>query len=174
MRKPIAATILFAIALVGAGESSQDRVYRWLASQHVSAYDKAESVAEREERLRTIAVALAPYPRQMRAMLLIQARAESGFRRDVQLCRCPPKQCDEGRAYGLWQSHRRPVDTWLLGSAPWCGVELEHVQMASERVAVPAPTVEEWFRRQGGNRAKIDDAWVVERARQARELARKL
>jgi hypothetical protein len=46
--------------------------------------------------------------------------------------------------------------------------------MAAERVAVPAVSIEEWFRIQGGNKAKITDGWVIERARQARELEWKL
>jgi hypothetical protein len=43
-------------------------------------------------------------------------REESGLRRDVQEGRCPPRQCDHGRARGLPQLHWPPAyprERWI-------------------------------------------------------------
>lgn len=151
----------------------------WLLSLPVSKYDAAEPPESRRERLEVVADAVAQVSagdRLKAAFLLTQARFESGFRVDVQECRCPSRQCDGGRAHGFWQHHHRP-HTWDL--ATWWGV----CGTSQDAVILGATYALEFYRPQrlacsfaamGGNKATCKSQWAIDRAKAARELARKL
>lgn len=151
----------------------------WLLSLPVSKYDAAEQPDARRDRLEVVADAVAHVAsgdRLKAAFLLTQAQHESGFRVDVQECRCPKNQCDRGRAHGLWQLHDRPA-TW--SSSVWwsvCGTSLDSVTLGAAyaleyyrpgRLACS-------FASMGGSGASCKSKWAIDRAVAARELARRL
>jgi 5-enolpyruvylshikimate-3-phosphate synthase len=102
-----------------------------------------ETNQERRERLEVVAVAIeetanraACFQREnckpiigdrylAAAVLIVQARNESAFRYDVQVAQCRMRECDRGRARGLWQLHRNgvPVEDW----ENYAGLERENV-----------------------------------------------
>jgi hypothetical protein len=144
----------------------------------VSKYDAQESIEDRTARLDVVAQAIEDVARGDRlkaAFLVTQARHESAFRRDVQMCQCPPLHCDRGLAHSIWQLHRvpsLPVEVWH----GYCGLDLESVRAAAERSAWPYDPrrLENSFARLGGLGVPVTIGWVVKRAAEARQIARKL
>jgi|SRR3990172_333543 len=124
-----------------------------LLSFAVSTRDQIpETQAERTERLRVVATAIAwaadratCYEQSSpcravlgdrelaAAVLIVQARRESSLRRDVQIGQCRPHECDRGRAKGPWQTHHAP---WIESREQWqsyASLEQSHVQRAAWR-----------------------------------------
>lgn len=150
-------------------------IYLWLAQQPVSKYDVHEDPEFRQERLSTIAQAVVDASdgdRGKISFLLIQAKHESGFRLDVQECRCPEGQCDNGRAHSPWQLHRvpaLPIEDWH----GYCGTSLEAVTSAARRTlwAYDQRSLACSYARLGGARASCSDSWAKQRSSEARRLA---
>ena len=105
------------------------------------------------------------------AFLTVQAVSESGLRLDVAECRCPPKQCDDGKARGLWQIHRAPAYPEVWANA--CGTSLE-AQLAGAGWAARyyrAQSLECSFASMGGSRVSCGVQWARDRAERTRQLA---
>lgn len=151
----------------------------------ISRYDRDEEPADRLARLETVASAIsdvAGVDKRLAAFIIEDGRAESGYRRDVQECRCPVGQCDwdkytkRPRANGLWQIHKAPswtADDW----AGFCGTNYAAARKGAERVAM-------FYTWKRGNMACAfaalggvsDCSWreAVERQRRAEKVAAKL
>lgn len=152
--------------------SIEAAILTWLLAQPVHHTDVGEP--DRLSRLSQVAEAIGVVSngnRLLAAQLLVQGSQESGWRLDVAECRCPHPLCDRNKSKGYYQL--RP----LMGNgSEWCGTSFEVQLAAATRAMVffRGKTVEEGFRSCGGDRAKSTDKWVVDRAKRARELARKL
>ena len=151
-----------------------ESILAWLLAQPVSPYDRNEPVDERRSRLSDVALAIdtaAEGDRMKAAFLAVQADRESGLRLDVEECRCPAKQCDKGKARGLWQLHKAP-DSPEVWSAI-CSTDVEAQTIAARwTLRFYSGSLECSFARMGGV-ARCDVPWAVERARMVRELAKK-
>ena len=153
-------------------------ILAWLLAQPISEYDASESTEARHERLcvvTDVVTRVANGDRLKAAYLLVQARHESHFRRDVQMCECPSQQCDNGKAHSLWQLHRVPSlspETWH----GYCGLDPDAVYSAALRASwtYDPARLERAFALQGGITVPLNAEWVLERAVEARKLARKL
>lgn len=160
------------------------RILTFLMSLPVASYDAYEGEWSRIDRLGTIAQAIADESngdRYLAAFLIADGHNESAFRRDVQVCHCPRKQCDphpktgEHRANGIWQNHRAPNETrehWM----GHCGLEYSNVRQGATRIATfyrqfkPMACA---FARLGGQ-SHCDSKWAMARAREARWIAGKI
>lgn len=159
-------------------------ILAFLMSMQVSPYDSNEGEWSRIDRLGTIAQVIADESqgnRHLAAFLIADGIAESAFRRDVQLCQCPRRQCDpnpktgEHRANGIWQNHRAPNESrehWMNH----CGLEYDNVRQGAARIATfyrqfkPMACA---FARLGGQ-SHCDSRWATARANEARWIAGRL
>jgi hypothetical protein len=56
----------------------------------------------------------------MARTLTVHGYYESRYARHIHFGRCKPKECDNGKARGLWQLHEaaaRPLAWWMMGAA---------------------------------------------------------
>jgi len=155
----------------------------WLISQPVSPYDSDESNRNRFARLDNIATAIESIAGEntgLAAFLLVDAKHESAFRRDVQECRCPVGQCDwdkrtkTHRARGLVQLHSAPEHPEVWASV--CGTSVESQTIAFRWLSryYRASSLECSYAALGGRGVSCGAEWARKRARDARRLAREL
>jgi hypothetical protein len=113
----------------------EEAILAWLMAQPIHKTDVGE--VDRLSRLSQVAEAIGVVSggnKLLAASLMIQAREESGLRRDVQVGQCPPKLCDQGAARSLWQLHRpsiAPIGTWM----GWAGPDYGNVLAAATQAA---------------------------------------
>lgn len=149
----------------------------FLLAQPVSTYDRDEPADSRRARIETVAQAItlaSGCDKRKAAFLAVQAVAESGLRLDVQMCQCPPKQCDKGKARGLWQLHKVPEFPSVWHNV--CGLDLYSQTVAANWTAryYRAQSLECSFASMGGNRVSCGVQWAVDRAKATRRLAAQL
>lgn len=149
----------------------------WIMAQPVSPYDANEPAESRATRLDTVATAIAGIAgdnKTLAAFLAVDAKEESGFRLDVSECRCPPMQCDKGRAHGLWQIHKAPSAPSIWATA--CGTDLWAITVGAQWAMryYDSRSLECSFAALGGNKASCGALWAKKRAAETRKLAARL
>jgi len=154
------------------------KILMFLMSLPIASYDSNEGEWSRIDRLGTIARAISDESngdRMLAAELIVDVKRESALRLDVQVCHCPPKQCDKGRAHSLVQAHRKPSQT----VAQWwsyCGTDYDSVMRNLRHVS---GTFRQYtnaacaFARLGGQ-SHCDSKWAMSRAAEARWIAGRL
>jgi hypothetical protein len=153
------------------------KILTLLLSFHIQSYDANEPIQDRTVRLEIIAQVISDVSKDnksLAAFLIGELEGESGLRKDIQNCKCPPHQCDEGLAMGPWQSQR----TWGQSKTEWksvCGESTESVTIAATREAkLFSGGIEVSLARAGGNNATPNDKWVKNRAKRIRWIMTKL
>lgn len=144
----------------------------WFLNLPVSPYDAAEPWQERIDRLANVAHAITVVAKgnpELAAFLAVQAHEESGLRRDVQKCTCPPKHCDGGLAHGLWQIQPVPRYPKLWFTVCEKGLLPQIYAARFVAQAYRSRPLPEAFASLGGSKARPSDAWV--RLRVERTLA---
>ncbi len=92
-----------------------------------------------------VAITNATKEREWAALLLTIAKHESHFSARIADGHCREHECDDGRAWGLWQVHRTPDNAPAWGSpnpsvqAQWASYALHGMDRMCRRAGVPFP-----------------------------------
>lgn len=117
-----------------------------------------------------IAEVAGPKNRDLAIALIVQAEAESHFSARIQAGNCKPRECDGGKAHGLWQPHDdRGGQLWENA----VGLERENLvagaQLAAIRLRSCTRSLVERYSAQSG-RGCVELTFGVKRAARHREL----
>lgn len=162
-------------AYAGEGKSRTREV---IAGWPVHVTDAGENAAVREERLTAIARAidLATSDMTERAALLTLVRNESGAAAYVYEGRCSDgprgqRECDSGRATGVWQIHGEVPDSVVEQAELALSIWRSHRTRCRK---VLADELVGAFAGYGTGGKCAPEAWAVRRAEETRRVARRL